>query len=162
MIAVFGKVPESKLNLFLSLLLFCLVLPQGPVEAVRDGDPRQQQRPEERGGAGRAGSGVGKRKWSRACCRARGRRSRRWSAAHRGARAPEPPLSGKRGPDYFTDQTRETGNLGHTRSESAGGTSGIAVRGPGVEGVSERCSREDTDGVPGGVALRPGSSQVRS
>lgn len=123
------------------------------MEAGGDRDPRQ--RPEERGGAGRAGSGVGKRKWSRASCRARGRRSRRWSAAHRGASAREPPLSGKLGRDYSRDQTREAGDLGHTRPESAGGTSGIAVPGPGVGGVSERCSWEGNDGVVRGAAPRP-------
>lgn len=99
------------------------------VEAGGDRDPRQ--RPEERGGAGRAGSRVEKRKWSRASCRAQGRRSLRWSAAHRRASAREPPLSDERCRDDSRDQTREAEDLGHA-PESAGGTSGIAVPGPGV------------------------------
>lgn len=84
---------------------------EGPVEAGGDRNPLQ--RTEERGGAGHAGSRVGKRKWSQASCRARGRRSRRWSAAHRGASAREPPLSRKLRRDYSRDQTREAGDLGH-------------------------------------------------
>lgn len=110
MTAVFGKSPESKLNLFLSrLLLSAGSARRAPEEAGGDRDPRR--RPEEWGGAGRAGRGVGKRKWSRASCRALGGRSRRWSAAHRGAAAQEPPLSGKRGQDYSRDRIRKAGDL---------------------------------------------------
>lgn len=56
MTAVFGKSPESKLNLFLSrLLLSAGSARRAPEEAGGDRDPRR--RPEERGGARRARSG---------------------------------------------------------------------------------------------------------
>lgn len=56
MTAVFGKSPESKLNLFLSrLLLSTGSARRAPEEAGGDRDPRR--RPEERGGARRARSG---------------------------------------------------------------------------------------------------------
>lgn len=114
MTAVFGKTPESKLNLFLSrLLLSAGSARRAPEEAGGDRATRGGGR---RSGAGRGapgGRGVGKRKWSWAGCRARGRRSRRWSAAHRRAGAREPPLSGKRGQDSSRDRTRGAGDLGH-------------------------------------------------
>lgn len=82
MTAVFGKSPESKLNLFLSRLL----LSAGSARRA----PRRRAGTATRGcgrrsGAGRDGRVVGKRKWNRASCRAWGGRSRRWSAAHHGA-----------------------------------------------------------------------------
>lgn len=133
------------------------------MEAGGDGDPRQ--RPKERGGAGRAGSRVGKRKWSQASCscRARGRRSRRWSAAHRGASAPEPPLSLSSAGTIPGTRQGKPGTLA-TRPESAGGKSGISVPGPGRGGggaVSARCSWEGTDGVLGSAAPRPLLARLR-